>query len=127
MQSFFEHLARKADLKEVLKYNFEEYGDKIEDTAFAENLASRMRQFQEPLEKIIVKHAPEWPLEKMNPVERVILLLGSCELLDPSKDVPPSVAINEAIELAKTYGDDNSGKFINGVLNSVAHDPDAKL
>ena len=74
------------------------------------------------IDKLIKKHAPEWPLDKMNTVERVILTLGICELLYPEKDVPVNVAINESIELAKAYGDDNSGKFINGVLNSVAHD-----
>ena len=81
---------------------------------------------QKPIEKYIRKHAPEWPLEKMNPVERVILTLGVCELIDPEKDVPMNVAINESIELAKTYGDENSGKFVNGVLNSVAHDDTIK-
>jgi N utilization substance protein B len=63
----------------------------------------------------------------MDPVERVILILGICELLYPEKDVPVNVAINEAIELAKTYGDDNSGKFVNGVLNAVAHDKTLKI
>jgi N utilization substance protein B len=61
----------------------------------------------------------------MDPVERAILVLGICELIDPEKDVPVNVAINEAIELAKTYGDESSGKFINGVLNAVAHDKEA--
>ena len=63
----------------------------------------------------------------MDPVERVILTLGVSELLYPEKDVPVNVAINEAIELAKSYGDDNSGKFVNGVLNAVAHDKTLKI
>ena len=62
----------------------------------------------------------------MNPIDRVILTLGICELIDPEEDVPVNVAIDEAIELAKTYGDDNSGKFINGALNAVAHDSSLK-
>jgi len=127
MQSFFEHLIRGKDLKGILAYNLKEYGQKIDDVSFAEHLAAKMKQHQKVIDKLIHKHAPEWPLEKMDPVERVILTLGICELLDPGKDVPVNVAINESIELAKTYGDDNSGKFINGVLNAVAHDSAAKL
>ncbi len=122
MQSFFEHLSRGNDLEAVLEYNLEAHRDKMEDTTFVVNLSQKMKKNQKTIDKLIKKHAPEWPLEKMNPVERVILTLGICELLYPEKDVPVNVAINESIELAKAYGDDNSGKFINGVLNSVAHD-----
>lgn len=126
MQSFFENLMRDAGLEVILEYNLKQYGEKVTDTDFAENLAGKMKRDQKKIEKLIKKHAPEWPLEKMNLVERVILTLGISELLDPEKDVPVNVAIDEAIELAKTYGDEGSGKFINGVLNSVAHDPKLK-
>ncbi|MBN2096281.1 transcription antitermination factor NusB [Candidatus Peregrinibacteria bacterium] len=122
MQSFFESLVRQRGMEDILEYNLKEYGEKITDTVFAQNLAHKMKRGQKKIEKIIKKHAPEWPLEKMNPVERVILTMGISELMEPESDVPVSVAIDEAIELAKTYGDENSGKFINGVLNSVAHD-----
>ena len=122
MQSFFEYLSKKQDLDEILKYNLIESGEKIEDVTFAENLIKKMKRDQKKIEKLIKKHASQWPLDKMNPVERVILILGISELMDPEKDVPKNVAIDESIELAKTYGDENSGKFINGVLNSVAHD-----
>ena len=121
MQSFFEHMMRGVSLEEVLSYNLKEYGSQISDTAFAENLAKKMKRDQKKIDKLIKKYAPEWPLDKMNSVERVVLTLGISEILDPEKDVPLNVAINESIELAKTYGDNNSGKFINGVLNSVAH------
>jgi transcription antitermination protein NusB len=127
MQSFFEHLIRGKDIEGILKYNLKEYGDKIHETEFARNLITKMKDNQKRIDKLIHKHAPEWPLEKMDPVERVVLILGICELLYPEKDVPVNVAINEAIELAKTYGDDNSGKFINGVLNAVAHDKTLKI
>ncbi len=126
MQSFFEYIIRKADLDDILKCNLSSYGEKIEDPAFAESLIKKMAKHQKGIEKWIKKYAPEWPLEKMNPVERVILILGICELVYPEKDVPMNVAINEAIELAKAYGDENSGKFVNGVLNSVAHDKTIK-
>lgn len=122
MQSFYESLARQNNLEDVLDHNLKEYGQRIEDKTFARNLGLKIKNDQSKIEKIIQKHAPEWPIDKMNLVERVILTLGICELIDPEKDVPVSVAINESIELAKTYGDEKSGKFINGVLNAVAHD-----
>jgi len=127
MQSYFEHLLRGKDIKGILEYNLKEYGEKIQDTDFVHHLITKMKENQKRIDKLIHKHAPEWPLEKMDPVERVILILGICELLYPEKDVPVNVAINEAIELAKTYGDDNSGKFVNGVLNAVAHDKTLKI
>lgn len=126
MQSFFESQMRGGDAEGILVYNLREYGSKISDSAFAEGLAKRMKRDQKKIEKLIKKHASEWPLDKMNPVERVILTLGICELINPEEDVPVNVAINESIELAKTYGDENSGKFINGVLNAVAHDDTIK-
>jgi N utilization substance protein B len=126
MQSFFEHEARGGDLDVILTYNLNEYGGKISDTLFAESLSKKIEKNYADIRAMIKKHAPEWPVEKMDPVERAILFLGVCELIDPEKDVPVNVAINEAIELAKTYGDENSGKFINGVLNAVAHDKTLK-
>ena len=122
MQSFFEYEARGGDFKDILEYNLEEYGEKITETDFAFNLQKKIDKNYPKIRELIKKYAPEWSIDKMDPVERAILVVGVCELLDPEKDVPLSVAINEAIELAKTYGDENSGKFINGVLNSIAHD-----
>ena len=122
MQSFFEHEARGGELMDILEYNLQEYGEKITEVDFATNLIRKIEMHFAKIRDLIKKHAPEWPIDKMDPVERSILVLGACELIAPEKDVPVSVAINEAIELAKTYGDDNSGKFINGVLNAIAHD-----
>jgi transcription antitermination protein NusB len=126
MQSFFEHEARGGDLQDILTYNIKEYGDKITDASFAENLSKKIEKNYATIRGLIKKHAPEWPVEKMDPVERAIMFLGICELIDPEKDVPVNVAINESIELAKTYGDEASGKFVNGVLNAVAHDKTIK-
>ena len=126
MQSFFEHEARGGGLEQILEYNLSEYGEKVSETSFVTNLAKKIEENYADIRFMIKKHAPEWPIEKMDPVERAILFLGVCELIDPEKDVPVNVAINEAIELAKTYGDENSSKFINGVLNAVAHDKTIK-
>lgn len=121
MQSFFESLMRNKNAEEILEFNISEYGNKISDSTFATQLIQKMKKNQKAIEKMIHKFAPEWPLEKMNLVERSILTLGITELMYPEEDVPVNVAINESIELAKTYGDENSSKFINGVLNAVAH------
>ena len=125
MQSFFEYEARAGELMTILEYNLEEYGEKISERSFAESLAAKIEKNYARIREYIMKHAPEWPVDRMDPVERAILFVGICELIDPEKDVPVNVAINEAIELAKTYGDENSGKFVNGVLNAVAHDTTA--
>lgn len=126
MQSFFEYEARGGDFMVILNYNLNEHSDKLSDGLFATNLAKKIEKNYPTIRQLIKTHAPEWPVEKMDPVERSILVLGICELIDPEKDVPVNVAINEAIEIAKVYGDDNSGKFVNGVLNAVAHDKTLK-
>jgi N utilization substance protein B len=122
MQSFFEFEARSGDMNEILAYNLKEYGDRITDTSYAINLAKKIKDGYPKIRKLIKKHAPEWPVEKMDPVERAILTMGISELINPEPDVPVNVAMNEAIEIAKQYGDENSARFINGVLNAVAHD-----
>lgn len=122
MQSFFESEARGGDIMEILDYNLNEYGSKISDFSFAKSLAKKIEEHYATIRSFIKKHAPEWPVEKMDPVERAVLFLGISELIDPEKDVPVNVAINEAIEIAKIYGGESSGKFVNGVLNAVAHD-----
>ena len=74
----------------------------------------------ESIDKIIAATAPQWPVEQINPVDRNILRIGICELVYGNKEeVPPKVAINEAVELAKTFSSDSSRRFINGVLGTV--------
>ena len=77
-----------------------------------------MDENQKKIYEIIQKNAPEWPIDKVAPVDRAILEIGVYEIVF-SDDIPPVVAINEAIEIAKVYGDTNSPKFINGVLSTV--------
>jgi transcription antitermination protein NusB len=105
---------------EALSRNIAEFATGMGDEVFMKNLAEGVVAKQTDLDKIITKAAPEWPLEKISNVDRNVLRLGLYELLFSARnEVPPKVAINEAIELAKTYGGENSGKFVNGVLGAV--------
>lgn len=111
----------KADsAKESLYRNTDEFADGVADISFMEKLFDGVLKKKEDLDKVITEAAPDWPLEKISNVDRNVLRLGLYELLFSDRDeVPPKVAINEAIELAKTFGGEQSGKFINGVLGAV--------
>jgi N utilization substance protein B len=105
---------------EVLKRNIEEFGPGLNDFPYMESLFLGIINKKDILNEIIEKAAPDWPLNKISVVDRNILRIGLYELLfGDRKEVPPKVAINEAIELAKGFGGENSGKFINGVLGGV--------
>jgi transcription antitermination protein NusB len=116
---------KKADLsesniKKILDRNLKEFAPGLEDDAFVVSLINLVLKKQKTVDEIIVASAPDWPIEKISAVDRNILRIGLCELLfGDRKEVPPKVAINEAIELAKTFGGENSGKFVNGVLGAV--------
>jgi N utilization substance protein B len=86
--------------------------------AFARQIVQAALQHRDILDTIIQRIAPEWPLEQMAPVDRNILRLAALELLYGS-DTPPKVAINEAVELAKLFGSESSGRFVNGVLGTL--------
>lgn len=107
-------------LSEIIEKNLKEFGPGLENEEFIRRLVSGVVQNLEKLDKIIEKSAPEWPLEQITIVDRNILRLGLYELLlGDRKEVPPKVAINEAIELAKGFSGESSGKFVNGVLGTV--------
>lgn len=108
------------EMSVVLQRLSEEYASGGADMKFMERLAAGVISKQKDLDVIIAKAAPDWPLEKIAPIDRNVLRLGLYELLfGDRKDVPAKVAINEAIELAKNFGGDSSGRFVNGVLGSV--------
>lgn len=123
LQSLFELDFRSqplANLTHILEKNIEEFGPGLTDEAFVENLAQGVAAKRSALDQLIVKAAPEWPLDKISMVDRNILRIGLYELLFSEKgEVPAKVAINEAIELAKTFGGESSGRFVNGVLGTV--------
>ncbi len=109
-----------SDLSENLTHNTSEFGPGLSVDEFMETLLKIVLDKQESIDEIITRAAPEWPLEKISMVDRNVLRIGLAELLFSDKDeVPPKVAINEAIELAKTFGGEKSGKFVNGVLGAV--------
>ncbi len=123
MQSLYEWDFNKLDKSEIgplMKRNIEEFAPGLEDSIFAEQLVKGVFKNQKAIDAIIGKAAPEWPMEQIAIIDRNVLRLGLYELLFSDRsEVPPKVAINESIELAKTFGGDSSGKFVNGVLGTV--------
>lgn len=123
LQSLFEwdlNAVPKKEVGEVLKRNVEEFAPNKTDMPFMEKLLDGVLAKQSELDLIIEKAAPEWPIDRISPVDRNILRLGLYELLFSDRsEVPAKVAINEAIELAKQFGGDNSSRFVNGVLGAV--------
>lgn len=106
------------DLKEVLERNIARYSETIEDKDFISNLVNGVANNVDKLDSVLQPLAPDWPIAQIARIDRIILRIGLFELLE-HKDVPPKVVINEAVELAKAFGGDNSSKFINGVLGSA--------
>ena len=106
------------NLADVLGRNVARYQETIDDKAFIEQLVKGVDERREEIDGILQPVAPEWPVEQMARMDRVILRIGAFELLF-EEDVPPKVAINEAVELAKAFGGENSSKFVNGVLGTV--------
>lgn len=106
------------DLGLVLKRNVARYESTVDDVFFIEELVKGVSKHEADLDEALRPLAPEWPIEQIARMDRVVLRIGLYELLH-EKDVPPKVVINEAVELAKAFGGDNSSKFINGVLGTA--------
>ena len=107
-------------LKSIIERNIKEFGPGLEDESFIWQLTTGIVKKLAQIDKVIEKTAPEWPIQQITIIDRNVLRIGLYELLYEDKsEVPPKVAINEAIELAKTFGGESSGKFINGVLGTV--------
>ncbi len=122
MQSLYEwdFSGKNSDLDKITEKNIKEFGPGLEDPSFVWQLVDGVVEHISALDKIIEKAAPEWPLDQISIVDRNVLRMGLFELIYEDKTaVPPKVAINEAIELAKSFGGESSGKFINGVLGTV--------
>ncbi|MFA6304562.1 MAG: transcription antitermination factor NusB [Patescibacteria group bacterium] len=123
LQSLFQwdFNGQKENIVELLENNKQEFAPDFDDQDFSDNLLGNIVTKIDELNALIGKYAPEWPLEQITVIDRNVLRIGIFELKF-SRDIPPKVAINEAIELAKKYGGESSGKFVNGVLGSVFKD-----
>lgn len=106
------------DKAEILQRNIDRYSEVVDDKDFIENIVTGVTKRQDELDGIIQPVAPDWPLSQIARIDRTILRIGVYELYYNQK-VPKKVVINEAVELAKSFGADNSSKFINGVLGTV--------
>lgn len=108
-----------ADLDEILTRNMDRYQEAIDDTKFVSALVKGVVDHSSELDEKLQPIAPDWPIEQVARIDRNILRIGLYELLYQADTVPPKVVINEAVELAKAFGSDNSSKFINGVLGTA--------
>ncbi len=120
MQSLFEwdFNGRKEELKTIIKNNLAQFAVEIKEPEFVYSLAEGVAEKLSEIDEIITKTAPDWPVDQIPEVDRSVLRLGIYEL-QFQKQAPPKVAINEAVELAKTFGGEQSGKFVNGVLGTL--------
>lgn len=125
LQSLYEYELRtlahdpEVDLDIIVAKNIEPYEKTLGDTEFVYNLARKVVENFEPLDKALQPMAPEWPISAISAIDRNVLRMGLYELSECRDKVPPKVAINEAVELAKAFGSDNSSRFINGVLGTA--------
>ena len=123
LQSLYEWDFRNktdSEVVEIIARNAEEFAGEAGDLSFMKELMISILDKRKDIDNIITKAAPDWPLDKISIIDRNILRIGLYELIfADKKEVPAKVAINEAIELAKSYGGEKSGKFVNGVLGSV--------
>ena len=108
-----------ANLAEIITRNMSRYEDTIGDKQFVQDLLNGVIERQVELDSKLQPMAPEWPISQISRIDRNVLRIGLFELLYMRETVPPKVAINEAVELAKAFGSDNSSKFINGVLGTA--------
>jgi N utilization substance protein B len=126
MQTLYEwDFRRTEDPNDILDRNIKETASNIEkaDKKFASQLIEGAIKYAKEIDELIKVAAPEWPISQIAAIDRTVLRMGVFELLY-IKEIPPKVAINEAIELAKAFGGENSGKFVNGVLGTIYRSSD---
>ena len=125
LQSLYEYELRtlahdpEVDIDMIVAKDIEPYEKSLGDTEFVYNLAHRVVENFETLDKALQPMAPEWPISSISAVDRNVLRMGLYELSECGDTIPPKVAINEAVELAKAFGSENSSRFINGVLGTA--------
>lgn len=112
------------DIDAVLARNISRYEDMVDDVTFIQKLVKGVQKQASELDATIQPVAPEWPIDQIARMDRLVLRIGLYELQHEA-DVPPKVVINEAVELAKAFGGDNSSKFVNGVLGTLLRQREA--
>lgn len=111
---------REHDITAILERNMQEFAPGVDEPEFAWRILSGIAEHLPEIDETITKNAPNWPLDKIAVIDRNVLRIGIYELLHADHDeVPPKVAINESVELAKNYGGPNAARFVNGVLGSL--------
>ncbi|MBI2634221.1 transcription antitermination factor NusB [Candidatus Peregrinibacteria bacterium] len=118
MQTLFVHEFHGGDPVKILEDILDEFAPKLTGRDFARTTLAGIIENKNEILKIIAEHAPQWPVDKIAKVDRAILEIGVYEIVCAS-DIPPVVAINEAVEIAKHFGDESSPKFVNGVLSTI--------
>lgn len=125
LQSLYEYEFRSkagdttADIDSIVVKNIEPYAKALGDTEFVRDLTNGVFAEMEQLDAELQPLAPEWPISTISAIDRNVLRIGLFELTRRAETVPPKVVINEAVELAKAFGSDNSSKFVNGVLGTA--------
>ncbi|MDO4612053.1 MAG: transcription antitermination factor NusB [Candidatus Saccharibacteria bacterium] len=125
LQSLYEYELRtlahdpEVDLNTIVAKNIEPYEKTLGDTEFVYNLAKKVVENFDTLDATLTPLAPEWPINTISAIDRNVLRMGLYELSECRDQIPPKVAINEAVELAKAFGSENSSRFVNGVLGTA--------
>lgn len=114
---FKKNKSESAIIKSITENNIKNFSQEVSEKSFVRDLVNQTIKHQKEIDRLILKHAPEWPILQIAAVDRAILRLGIYELI--FTDTPPRVVIDEAVEIAKSFGGQNSSKFINGVLGSI--------
>jgi len=122
---FLKNTKHEQDIKKILSHNKEEFAPDFDDKGFINELVDGVVKNFDEINSLITKYAPEWPLDQITIIDRNILRIGVFELKF-APNIPSKVAINEAIELAKSFGGESSGRFVNGVLGAIYRDMSEK-
>ncbi len=128
MQALFEwdFRGQPADiLPTIMDRDLREFGPGLDETEFAKKIIEEVVGNMKEIDVMIQKYAPQWPIDQITIIDRNVLRIGIYELKFKN-EVPPKVAINEAIELAKNFGGPSSGRFVNGVLGAIYKEMDDK-
>ncbi len=113
-------VSKNKEPEKIFDYIIQKFAPELKDHSFARELFEGVISIREEIDEKLQEYAPKWPIEKLCSVERCVLEIGAYEIM--KTDTPLAVILNEAIEIAKEFGDETAGKFVNGVLSSLAKD-----